>query len=183
MNIIRIPKDRIGALIGPGGETRRLLIERSGIPFEVDSQENEVTLHDEQPGVDAIMALKMRDIVKAIGRGFSPESAMRLFSDEAYFELIDINEFTGKNRERQRQVTARLIGTDGKTRRILEEQTGCAFAIYGHTVGIIGGIEEIVIAKQAVEMILGGAEHATAYRFLENQRRKAKRAGNELWET
>ena len=182
MNIIRIPKDRLGVVIGPGGETRRQLMQRSGIRIEVDSAENEVTIHDEADGVDPIMALKMRDIVRAIGRGFSPENAMRLFSDDAYFELVDIHEFTGKSRERQRQVTARLIGTDGKTRRILEEQTGCNLAVYGHTVGIIGGIDEIVIAKQAVEMICGGAEHASVYRFLETQRRKARRAGAELWE-
>ena len=182
MNIIRIPRDRLGALIGPGGETRRMLVERSGIQIEVDSDQNEVSIFDDAEGVDPVMALKIRDIVRAIGRGFSPDSAARLFSDDVYFELVDIHDFTGKSRERQRQVTARLIGTEGKTRRIIEEQTGCTLAIYGHTVGIIGELESIGTAKAAVEMILGGAEHSSVYRYLENQRRRSRQQSQQLWE-
>lgn len=181
MSYIRVPADRVGVIIGPGGETRRMLIERSGIQFDVDSSENEVALHDEVAGADPVMALKLRDIVKAIARGFSPEHAMRLFSDDAYFELLDVHDYVGKNKSRMRQVTARLIGSEGKTRRIIEEQTGCDLAIYGHTVGIIGELDNVAAAKQAVDMLMSGAEHASVYRFLENMRRKARKAGAELW--
>jgi len=38
-----------------------------------------------------------------------------------------------------------------------------------------------VDATQAVDMILSGAEHASVYRFLENQRRRAKQADSTLW--
>ena len=182
MIYIRIPKDRIGALIGPKGKTRKLLERRAGLKLDVDSDQNEVMLHDEADGVDPLMVLKMQDIVRAVGRGFSPEHAMRLFSDEAYFELLDIHDFVGKHKNHVRRVAARIIGADGKTRRIIEEQTGCDLAIYGHTVAIIGDLEDLAIAKQAVEMILRGAEHASAYRFLENKRRDARRAKSDLWE-
>jgi ribosomal RNA assembly protein len=87
----------------------------------------------------------------------------------------------GKHKGHVRRVTSRLIGSEGKTRRIIEEQTGCDLAIYGHTVGIIGDLEPLNSAKQAVDMILRGAEHATVYRFLENQRRKARKASAETW--
>ncbi|MEA3191059.1 MAG: ribosomal assembly protein [Thermoplasmata archaeon] len=179
--VLRIPGDRIGVLIGPNGDTRRLLTQRSGIRIEVDSELNEVSLYTLEPGVDAVMALKLRDIVKAIGRGFSPEHAMRLFSDDCYFELLDFHDYVGKHKGHIRRVTSRLIGSEGKTRRIIEEQTGCDLAIYGHTVGIIGDLEDLGNAKQAVDMILRGAEHASVYRFLENQRRKARRSNAELW--
>lgn len=178
---IRIPGDRIGVLIGPHGETRKLLTERSGIRLDVDSSMNEVTVLDKAEGSDPVTALKLRDIVRAIGRGFSPEHAMRLFSDDCYFELLDFHDYVGKNKSRMRQVTARLIGSEGKTRRIIEEQTGCDLAIYGHTVGIIGDLEDLGNAKQAVDMILRGAEHASVYRFLEGQRRRSRRANSELW--
>ena len=178
---IRIPADRIGVLIGPGGETRRLLTQRSGLRIEVDSDQNEVAIHDEAEGADPIMVLKIRDVVRAIGRGFSPEHAMRLFSDDCYFELLDFHDYVGKHKGHIRRVTARLIGSEGKTRRIIEEQTGCDLAIYGHTVGIIGDLVDLGNAKQAVDMILRGAEHASVYRFLENQRRKARRQDAQLW--
>lgn len=178
---VRIPQDRVGVMIGPGGETKRMLAERSGFPFEVDSIQNEVAIQDTAPGTDPVMLLKLRDVVKAIGRGFSPEHAMRLFSDDCYFELLDFHDYVGKHKGHVRRVTSRLIGSEGKTRRIIEEQTNCDLAIYGHTVGIIGDLEDLGHAKQAVDMILRGAEHASVYRFLENQRRRAKRSNAELW--
>jgi len=181
MIYVRIPRERIGVVIGPNGETKRLLEERSGVPFDVDSEENEVQIHDGE-GVDPLMVLKMQDIAKAIGRGFSPERAMRLFSDNAFLELLDIHDYVGKHKNHIHRVKGRVIGAEGKTRRILEDQTGCDVAVYGHTVGIIGDIGQIGDAKQAVDMILRGSEHANVYRFLENKRRKARREAQNLWE-
>ncbi len=182
MIYIKIPKDRIGAVIGPKGQTRKLLEKRAGVPIEVDSEANEVTIHDETDGANPLDILKLQDIVKAIGRGFSPERASRLWSDDAYFELLDIHEFTGKQRNHVRRVASRIIGSEGKTRRIIQEQTGCDLSIYGHTVGIIGDLEPLNDAKHAVEMLLRGAEHASVYRYLERKRRDARKGRNELWE-
>ena len=181
MITIRIPADRIGVVIGPHGATRKMLSERSGLPISVDSEANEVSFDDKAEGADPLMVLKMRDIVRALGRGFSPEHAMRLFSDDVYFELLDIHDYTGKNKARIRQVTARIVGSEGKTRRIIEEQTHCDLAIYGHTVGIIGELEDLAMATKAIDMLLSGAEHASVYGFLESQRRKAKKTDAGLW--
>ncbi len=181
MIYVKIPKDRIGVLIGPKGKTRQQLETRGGIPIEVDSDANEVAIHDEADGVSPLDVLKLQDIVKAIGRGFSPEKASRLWSDDAYFELLDIHDFVGKQKNHVRRVAARIIGAEGKTRRIVQEQTGCDLSIYGHTVGIIGDLEPLSDAKHAIEMLLRGAEHSSVYRFLERKRRDARRAGQELW--
>lgn len=181
MMYVKIPKDRIGALIGPNGETKKKIEERSGIPLEVDSKENEVAIHNEKEDVDPVMVLKVHDLVKAIGRGFSPERAARLWSDDAYFELLDIHDYVGKQKGHVQRVKARIIGREGKTRRIIEEQTDCDLAVYGHTVAIIGDISAIGDAKHAVDMILRGAEHASVYRYLEQKRRDIKRARAELW--
>ena len=181
MIYVRIPNERLGVLIGPKGETKEILERRSGIPIEVDSDQNEVAIHDEADGVDPLMVLKVQDIVKAMGRGFSPERAMRLFSDDAYLELLDLHDYVGKNKNHVHRVKARVIGSEGKTRRIIEEQTGCDIAVYGHTVGIIGDLDLIGDAKQAVDMILRGAEHASVYRFLENKRRQLRRAMQDPW--
>jgi ribosomal RNA assembly protein len=179
--IVRVPADRLGVVIGPHGETKKLLSQRSGLPVEVDSNNNEVSVDDKVDGADPVMVLKVRDVIRALGRGFSPEHAMLLFSDDYYLELMDIHDYVGKDKGHLRRVTARLIGSEGKTRRIIEETTECHLAIYGHTVGIVGTLEKLGDAKQAVDMILNGAEHASVYRFLEGQRRKAKRAAGELW--
>ena len=106
---------------------------------------------------------------------------MRLFSDDAYFELLDMHDFVGKHKGHVRRVASRIIGSEGKTRRIIEDQTGAELAVYGHTVALIADIETLGDVKHAVEMLLRGAEHASVYRFLERKRREAKQATRDLW--
>ena len=165
----KIPLERIGVLIGQDGKVKEMVEKRCGTKILVDSSTGEVTI-DETRAKDPVNALKARDFVKAVGRGFSEERAMRLFDDDCYLEIIDIREFTGKSKNRMQQVRGRLIGHRGKTRRIIEELTGSDLSVYGNTVSIIGDTLQLDVAKRAVMMVLEGSEHSTVYRFLERKR-------------
>jgi len=176
MKYLKIPKERIGALIGKEGEIKQEIEKRTGVKLTIDSREGEVTIADEN-AKDPVIGLKLADIVKAIGRGFSPEKAFQLFSDDYYFALFDIRDYVGKSPTHVRRIKARVIGKDGKTRRIIEELAGVDLSIYGDTVGIIGPAENLEVAKVAVDMLLNGAEHSSVYRFLEKKRREMKLAG------
>ena len=167
MRLVRIPKDRVGALIGEGGETKELIEKRARVRLNIDS-EGEVNIK-ENPN-DPLAALKVMDLVKAIGRGFAPHRAMRLLDEDEYLELVEIGDFVGKKSDKLSRMRSRLIGTNGKTRRIIEDLTGANLSIYGSTVAIIGNSVQLPVAKKAVEMILRGSEHATVYRYLERSR-------------
>jgi ribosomal RNA assembly protein len=65
----------------------------------------------------------------------------------------------------------RVIGTNGKTKKLIENFTETKLAIYGKTICIIGRWDRVVIAKKSIEMLLSGRLHTTVYRFLEKQRR------------
>jgi len=169
MLFVRIPVERVGVLIGPKGQTRKRIQEVLGVGLEVDSTSGEVVVTTEGlPHPEN--ALKARDIVTAIGRGFSEDRALRLLEEEVYLEVMNIKEFAGKNRDRVKELAGRLIGTKGKTRRIIEDLTGADLSVFGHTVSIVGDLFQIGVARRATEMILKGSEHATVYRFLERQR-------------
>lgn len=170
MRSIRIPADRVGTLIGKGGETKRTLQRISGIRLEIDTEEGEVIIHDEAELADPLMALKIIDVVRAVGRGFNPDRAMRLFEDDEYLEVVDLKEFVGDRSNQVARVRGRLIGKDGKTRRIIEDLTGCDMVVYGNTVALMGNSVSLPVAKHAVELILQGSEHATVYHYLESQR-------------
>jgi ribosomal RNA assembly protein len=71
---------------------------------------------------------------------------------------------------------------NGKTRNIIEELTDTNVAVYGHTVSIIGTIEEAEVAREAVQMLVKGSLHATVYRFLHRKRRELKKKMLEIWE-
>jgi ribosomal RNA assembly protein len=174
MNMLyaRIPSERLGVLIGPDGVTKQRLQQSTGTRIAVDSVSGEVTI-DETDAPDPVMALKARDIVHAMARGFSEDRAFRLLDEDAYLEILDIKDFA-HSRNRVAQIRARLIGTRGKTRRIIEELTGVDVSVWGHTIALIGGTFEMVIARDAVIMLLRGSEHKTVYRFLERKRADLK---------
>lgn len=169
MRSIRIPADRVGMLIGKNGESKNLIEKISGIKLRIDT-EGEVLFNEEAKGTDPLMALKIMDVIKAVGRGFNPEKAMRLFEDDEYFENIDLKEVVGDRSNQLERIRGRLIGTDGRTRRIIEDLTGCYMSIYGNTVSLIGDSMSLPVAKHAIELILNGSEHSTVYSYLEGQR-------------
>ena len=169
MRSIRIPSDRVGTLIGKNGETKKIIEKVSGIKLDIDT-EGEILFNEEAKGVDPLMALKIIDVLKAVGRGFNPDRAMRLFEDDEYLDVIDLKEVVGDKSNQLGRIRGRLIGTDGKTRRIIEELTGCHMSVYGNTVSLIGNSVSLPVAKHAIELILNGSEHATVYHYLEAQR-------------
>lgn len=174
MQYLKIPNERISILVGTSGEVKREIEMMTGVRLKIDSEEGTVDI-DERRAKDPIYALKVRDVVKAIARGFNPKTAMEIVKKDLYFELIDIRDYTGKKPKRIREMKGRLIGRDGNTKRIIQELSDCSLSIYGHTVGIIGGSENIAIARNAIDMVLTGSRHASVYSYLERTRRKAKR--------
>lgn len=170
MRTIRIPQDRVGAIIGANGETKKMIQNISGINFDVDTEEGEISVYDDVETADPLMALKIMDVIKAIGRGFSPERATRLFDDDEYLEVIDLKEVVGNRNNQLSRIRGRIIGRGGRTRQIIEDLTGCYVTIYGNTVALIGNSISLPVAKHAVELLLNGSEHATVYHYLESQR-------------
>lgn len=173
--IVNIPVERIGVLIGKGGVVKKTIEERLDVRLEIDSQSGSVKIELAKPlneGGDPLALFKARDIVEAIGRGFSSERAFRLFSKNAILSIINIDDYVKRTRSNIVRVRARLIGQEGKTRRIIEETTDTYLSVYGDTVAIIGEDEEDVrAAEEAVISIINGAPHSSVYKFLNNYAR------------
>jgi len=173
MRYIKIPMERIAVVIGHNGETKKNLENRSGIHLEINSRLGEITIEDHNVE-DPLQVLKLESIVRAIGRGFSPEHAMKLLGDDIDSFIFNIHDYVSKKESHVRRLKSRIIGTEGKTKRVLEELTDSYISVYGHTVSIISDFENIDIAKRAVDKLLSGSKHATVYRFIESNMRKLK---------
>ncbi len=170
--IIKIPKDRIAVLVGKEGSVKNKLEKILKVKMEVDSKDGDVSLQGDN-GLDLMTA---QNIVRAIGRGFNPDFAFELLEEGNYLEIIDIADFAGKNKKSRIRLKSRVIGTDGKARKTVEELTNTHTTIYGKTISIIGAYEDIGLARRAFESLLSGSRHATVYRWLENERKKRKGA-------
>jgi ribosomal RNA assembly protein len=178
-----IPKDRVGVLVGPGGIVKSTIEEKLFVDLKIDSPSGSVEIGVKPHAPDPSGVLQARDIVLAIGRGFSPERAFRLFDEDNTLDIIDLHDFFGKNEAEIRRVDGRIIGREGKTRRILEELTGTAISVSGHTVSIIGGYEAVTMAKDALEKLIKGRQHGTVYKFLRRRRQEIKKEkALGLWE-
>jgi ribosomal RNA assembly protein len=175
MQHVKIPQDRIGVLIGDGGETMREIEERAEVRLDIDSETGSVRV--ESVG-DPITGLKGPDVVKAIGRGFAPEDALALLEgDMMMFDIVDVKA-ASRNKSDLRRHKGRLIGEDGRTRELMEQLTGASVVIYGSTLAIIGGPEQVDAVREAAEMIIDGAPHGSVYSFLERRHNEMKH--NEL---
>ena len=180
---VRIPKERVGVLIGPDGKAKQYIEEKLKVTLHIDSEQGDVTIVLNEDADDPSVLFRARDVVTAIGRGFSPEHAFRLIRDEdAVFDSIDLRTVFGRSESDIKRVKGRIIGMNGKTRRIIEELTMANVVVYGHTVGIIGTFEQADAARSAVQMLIEGSQHHSVYKFLANKRRELKKQMLELWE-
>ncbi|MFA5796949.1 MAG: KH domain-containing protein [Candidatus Woesearchaeota archaeon] len=168
---LKITKDRIAVLIGPKGATKQELELETNCKITVDSEEGDIVV----TGKDAVTLYALREVVKAISRGFNPELAKQLLKQDYVLEIISLNEYS-KQKNQQQRLKGRVIGVEGKSRNTIESLTGCYVSVYGKTIAIIGSMETIAQAKKAVEMLLGGSMHASVYKWLERQRRSMHRS-------
>ncbi len=166
---LKIPKERIAVLIGKEGDIKKKLEEETDTEINIDSKEGEVTVS----GSDALDLLTAREIIKAVGRGFNPEIAMLLLKPDYGLEIISINDYAKTSNDAIR-LKGRVIGKEGKARRIIEDMTGCSISVYGKTLAIIGESEKLAIARKAVDSLLKGSPHSRIYRWLERQRRQMR---------
>ena len=178
----RVPQGRIAVLIGAKGVTAKSLHKAAGCKeFNIDSDTGDVEVIWGEPGsYDPVKAMKLPDVIKAIARGMAPKAAIRLLQDDHFFELVDLREFVGKRANQQRRIRARIIGSEGKIRKLIEGLTNTEITIYKSTVVLVGHEEGLAAARVAIEMIAGGAEHGTVLNFLEKDRRRSKLASRSL---
>lgn len=167
----RLPKERVGVAVGQEGQTKREIERRTGTKLTLDSETGEVQI---ETGDDPLGTLKAREIITAIARGFSSDRAFRLFEDDQLLEILNMREFAGDSDRALIRLKGRVIGERGKTRQILEQNTGTYISVYGKTIAVIGTPQQLAVAREAIQMLLGGAKHSTVYRFLEKKRREFK---------
>ena len=179
----KIPKDRIGALIGPEGKVKQAVEKRLKVELTIDSETGDVKIMLAPSAEDPSLLFRAQEVIAAVGRGFSPERSFRLINDEdAVLEVIDLRELFGSSQAELKRVKGRIIGQEGKTRRIVEEMTEAEVSVHGHTVAIIANLDQMEVAREAIKMLLRGSQHSTVYRYLHRKRRELKKKKLELWE-
>jgi len=178
---LKLPLDRIGVLVGKNGAVKSEIEHRCNVILSIDSKIGEVTI-DLRGDINQSQPFKAMDIVTAIGRGFSPQRAFKLLNEDAVLHVVDLRDYVGKSRSSLERIKGRIIGLGGKSRRFIEELTDAYISVFGHTVSIIGRIDEVRLALDAIDMLTSGSAHKAVYNMLQRARTKAKMDRMKLWE-
>ncbi|MEM5812569.1 MAG: KH domain-containing protein [Candidatus Aenigmatarchaeota archaeon] len=161
IEFVKIPSERLAVLIGHNGKVKKDL--------EAKTHTKITIMDDVEIDGESFDVMKAADIVKAIGRGFSPKNAFLLLNEDFELHIITLH---GESEKTIRRLMGRVIGREGKTRKKIEEVCGARISVYGKTVAIIGDYRQIEIASKCVEMLLQGRTHGYVYRTLYEMKRR-----------
>lgn len=165
MEFVKIPHDRIGVLLGEKGKTKKEIEKECQVTIKID-EDGEVEIEG-----DTAHSYFAKDVIKAIGRGFSIQEALKIINDNYAFFLIDLDEFT-KSEKSITRIKGRVIGEKGRIKKDIESATESFLSIYGDTIGIISKIDTMEYAKEAIYMIIDGSQHSSVINYLAKIRKQ-----------
>jgi len=164
---IEVPEDRVGAILGKEGETKKKIEDKCRCKLSV--AKNIVTI--DCP--DSLSLMKVKNVITAIARGFNADVALKLLENEdLVFESIDLLQLIPE--KALQRILGRIIGKEGTMKRQIEDMLGVKVSIYDNFVSLIGDFESVTIAREAINMLVNGAQHSTVLKFIERKRRELK---------
>lgn len=162
---VKIPAERVKVLLGKEGATKEKIEKRCNVQLVVDP-DGEVEIIGDPADVFFV-----HDIVKAIGRGFTAETALRLLGSDYGLYIVPLKELVHSENALTR-LKGRVIGERGKIKAAIEEATDSYISIYGNTIGIIAKIDTMEYAKESIGMLIDGARHTSVLGYLAKAKRE-----------
>lgn len=164
---IEVPEERIGAVIGKDGEVKKKIEEKCGCKLQFHGN---LVLVDFE---DNLSFMKAKNVILAIARGFGPEIALKLLDDEnLVFETIDLSQLVSDSA--MKRIMGRIIGKGGKMRKQIEDTLNVHMRIQERYISVIGDYDSVSIVREAINMLIDGAQHSTVLKFIEKRKRDLK---------
>jgi len=166
---VKIPSERVKVLLGKNGSAKAKIEKKCNIGLVVDP-DGEVEMIGE-----AAELFFVRDIIKAVGRGFTPEAALRLMGSDYGLYIIPLKEMAGSENAITR-IKGRVIGEKGRIKSDIEDATDSYISVYGNTISIIAKIDTMEYAKEAIGMIIDGSPLPSVLRYMAKSKREIMEA-------
>lgn len=159
---IRVPRKRTSVIT----ENKERLEERTDVEIKVHGEVVEMV-------GEALKVWKAKDIVEAIGKGFSFEKSLKLLSEESQLKIVRLKRLRCSKSSIEK-IKGRIIGRNGRTRELIQEYSKALVSVSRDDVSIIGDAEEIGVALRAIKMLINGKPHGRVYHYLEQNQPKAQ---------
>ncbi|HLC47929.1 MAG TPA: KH domain-containing protein [Candidatus Norongarragalinales archaeon] len=112
-------------------------------------------------------------VIRALDYGFLPQHAFKLFNDNYFLEIIDL-ELVLPNEKAIERYKGRIIGAGGRAKATITELTGAFVAVHGNKVAVLGEFDDLQLAKEGILRLLEGSPHTGVYAYLEKKNRERK---------
>ncbi len=121
---------------------------------------------------DSVAEYNASRILEAFALGFELDIALQL--EDVNYSLAKLNIKDLVRSTRVSSAIGRIIGREGRTKRVIEELSECAIVVSDHTAAVIGRSENVETATSALMSLIRGSKQANIYRFLEKSRVRLK---------
>lgn len=119
-------------------------------------------------GNNAMQEYILNEILEALASGFDLKTALLLEDEEFVFKKINLRTYAKGSR--LGVVRGRIVGAQGKSKKVIQDLTNCFISLSDNYVAIIGRAESIELASKAIESLIRGTKHANVFKFLEKSR-------------
>lgn len=157
---VRVPKNRTSII----SENSDKLERKTGVEIKIRGRDVEVE-------GEALKVWRTKNIIDAIGKGFSFERSLKLLSEGSQLKIVKLKRLASSKKSIEK-IKGRIIGRDGRTRELIEEYSKALVSVYQDYVSIIGKPQEIQVALRAVRMLINGRPHGRVYHYLEQNQPK-----------
>jgi len=146
-------------------KNKKLLEEK--LKVKITTNKKQITIDG-----DPLDEYEAEKVLEAIDFGFTTNQSLNLTDPDFEFRKLNIKDYT--RRKNLREVKARIIGTKGKTKKTLEDISGCSLIIKDNAVGILGPIDAVESATIAIGNLIKGTKQGNIYRYLEKMNKMKK---------
>lgn len=140
------------------------LVEHLLLQVKMNLKDKAVELRTSKKTVDTGALQKGADFVKAFSLGFDVDDAIALLRlDDLFIETFEIKDVKTLSGEHLARAIGRIAGKDGKTKFAIENTTKTRVVLADQKIHILGGFQNIRMARKAVVNLILGSPPGKVY--------------------
>ncbi|KAL2415726.1 Pre-rRNA-processing protein PNO1 [Exophiala dermatitidis] len=161
---VPIPPHRMTPLKASWPKIYPPLVEHLKLQVRMNIKSKAVELRTSKFTTDSGALQKGEDFVKAFTLGFDVDDAIALLRlDDLYIETFEIKDVKTLQGDHLGRAIGRIAGKDGKTKFAIENTSKTRVVLADSKIHILGGFQNIRIAREAVVSLILGAPPGKVY--------------------
>ncbi|KAK6433998.1 pre-rRNA-processing protein pno1 [Oleoguttula sp. CCFEE 5521] len=158
---VRIPPHRLTPLKAAWPKIYPPLVEHLKLQVRMNVSKKTVELRTSSLTTDTGALQKGVDFITAFTLGFDPDDAIALLRlDDLYIETFEIKDVKTLGGEHMGRAVGRIAGKDGKTKYAIENASRTRVVLADTKVHILGGFQNIHVAREAISAWQGVRQSA-----------------------